>query len=211
MTADELVRGWMADIQRKVDDYVAEFERIRGEPISCHTCTTPGCCKQRVSVGLFEAIPIAVKLRDEGRDTPQLRKRLREDAAIQDAHSQASYFNVGRDCVFLQDGRCSIYEVRPSACRAYATFRPPADCQPPADRPMEVLGMVPYVTQEAFEMATRTHAALGIPDGPEIVHIDYLPRVVLRVLLSAGKKNWAQFVNRQRWPTAKQTGDMFDD
>lgn len=210
-TAEQIVRDWMDDIQAKIDEYVDKYERIKRQPISCRTCTTPGCCKQRVAVPLFEAIPIAVKLRDEGRDTPQFRKRLRAEADVQAAHGQAEYFNLGRDCVFLEDGRCTIYEVRPSACRAYATFRPPADCQPPANRPMEILGMVPYVTADSFEMAKRLHELLGIPDGAERVHVDYLPRVVLRVLLSAGKKNWAQFVDRQGWPTAEGVGDMFDD
>lgn len=211
--AEDIVRRWMADIQAKIDGYVDKFERIQGQRISCRTCAMPGCCKQRVAMPLFEALPIVARLRSEGRDTPALRHHLKEQADLQDSTTQSEYFNLGVDCVFLEGNRCSIYEDRPTACRAYATFEDPERCQPPGGKSL-VLGMVPYVAHETLEMSFKMHAGLGLEESPERVYSDYLPRVVLRLLKSAGRRNkddWARFVSRQSWPTAEQFGDRFDD
>lgn len=51
-----------------------------------------------------------------------------EDA---DDHALSAYFAEGEKCVFLnQEGNCSIYEHRPSACRMYFSRKNPAACAP---------------------------------------------------------------------------------
>jgi hypothetical protein len=109
------------------------------------------CCHLRVMVYPYEAIAL---FRHLGTAMPaevaqQVRERLRSNAA---RLRQAPAGTAPRiACAFLLDGRCSAYEVRPSACAAYHSL-----------------------SREACE---RDHegagdASSGIPVSQALMHID---------------------------------------
>lgn len=201
-----LVRQWMRDIDDRLGTYVDRFEQKRGQSVSCRACTTPGCCKQKVAVPLFEAIPIAARLREQGQDTPELRKRLRALGKEQASYTRAEWLNLDRPCVFLEDGRCAIYEDRPSACRAYYTFSEPALCNPPAGKPVEALACCQHVANESFAVADAFGQDHGLPraePGARQVFVDWLPTAVVRALVAFERPDWPSFVQRQSWPDAE--------
>jgi Fe-S-cluster containining protein len=81
---------------------------------SRHACA-PGCffcCYLPVDVLALEAFRIATHLR-QTRSPGELAALVYRLGA----HGQTDFGT--RPCVFLADGRCSIYEVRPMVCRGY--------------------------------------------------------------------------------------------
>lgn len=91
------------------DEVMAQFDAATPCKAGCG-----GCCHYEVKIYPIEASYIA---RNSGRP---LRK---EPAPNESFH--------GRPCVFLQEGRCSIYAVRPVVCRTHLAFTPTAYwCQP---------------------------------------------------------------------------------
>jgi Fe-S-cluster containining protein len=68
-----------------------------------------------------------------------------------------SYFRLGIPCPFLEDESCSIYDVRPSRCREYLVFTPPAHCADPYHYP---IGRLP-VTLLLNEALTWLWAAMS--------------------------------------------------
>ena len=99
-----------------------------------------GCCYQFVGSHLAEGLGLAHELQQ--RLTPgqlsELRLRLQAEVLrISDGHiSRRDFFEGGTPCVFLEPGvesytgRCSIYPVRPLACRIYYVCSPSEDCSP---------------------------------------------------------------------------------
>lgn len=66
------------------------------------------CCKMAVTISSHEADLIAEHIGVE-RDHPPM--------ALDQGHEVSKFMNV--PCVFLKKGKCSIYEVRPLACRTH--------------------------------------------------------------------------------------------
>ncbi len=95
------------------------------------TCTRgcDHCCYQLVIVNTAEAVAIAAYLLDKQRDMPVLKECRKSLLPLSDpGMTRFSYFEQQQPCVFLKDHQCSIYEVRPSACRWYYAVTPPALC-----------------------------------------------------------------------------------
>lgn len=147
-----------------------------GTPIQCRAgCTS--CCRFWVEIGPLEAIEIAHYLRAEGRDTPALRLKLEAAGKLMEAKSHAAFWALGRFCALLVDGRCSVYPVRPVACRLHNSVTDPKTCDGAVGKRIEVPGLLDE--HAAFCRATAEHPALkGWPAlGP-------LPGMVARALKS---------------------------
>ena len=101
------------DLVRQVhDDMTAAIEALPSK--AQHACA-PGCdfcCYLPVDVLAPEAFRIAAHL--EQTRSPEELANLVYRLGAQGQHD----FGV-RPCVFLANGRCSIYEVRPMVCRGY--------------------------------------------------------------------------------------------
>jgi Fe-S-cluster containining protein len=98
---DELVK-WETDIRGQVKGF------------QCDKCKTALCCRQLVRAAPWEGAEIANFLRKRGRIDPFLRSEFGEAQLASDLQS---WWGKQRPCVFLRGHRCSIYEVRPVACR----------------------------------------------------------------------------------------------
>jgi Fe-S-cluster containining protein len=124
-------------------------ERVeaRGEPVSCRDgCSA--CCNQLVPVGPVEAHMIAALV--DSLPEPR-RGMVHSRFAAAEARLAAwsrrgeldnvdcprdvaayqlgiEYFRLVIPCPFLDDGRCSIYQDRPLACREYLVTSPAENC-----------------------------------------------------------------------------------
>jgi Fe-S-cluster containining protein len=199
-----LVRQWIASLDAGLGEALERFECEQGHPVSCHTCTVPGCCRQMVLCHLFEGLPIAARLVAEGRDTVELHARLRRDADQIDRDGAVAWFDRGPGCAFLADGRCSVYEDRPTPCRAYYVTTPPELCSARSGTRIAYLPCRNEADEHAVQAASRIHRELGL--RAHRVYIDTLPRVVLRLLRARSRQQpaWAAFVDRQAWPGLEQ-------
>lgn len=91
--------------------------------LNCENCalTQHHCCKASISYTVMEVIHLSDQATKLGIDIKVLPSQERDN-----------YFNIVRrdkkpsllndeNCVFLKDGRCSIYDERPSICKVYGT------------------------------------------------------------------------------------------
>jgi Putative zinc- or iron-chelating domain len=83
-------------------------------PVACAPgCTA--CCYQTVQATIPEAILIALRLGDA--DDPR-RQRVLDAASDFAGMSPLERKRTGKPCPLLADGRCSVYDDRPLACRS---------------------------------------------------------------------------------------------
>lgn len=130
-----------------IDKTVAQAA-LRGEKPACQ----PGCascCHVRVEVSPVEVLRLAVWLQDwpaaQRQDLLQgLQQRL---AQLENAGEPSPRL----PCVFLQDGMCSIYPLRPANCRKAHSFSAEA-CQQGATRIPQDLSIT--LAAEALQAGT---------------------------------------------------------
>lgn len=109
---------FIREFQEVFDDAVDKEKTLVSCSKGCHFC-----CRQNVHVYQAEAQVIAEYCQEKGIDIPksylteQLKYGWRELAKT----------DVGW-CIFLKGGECSIYPVRPIACRNYFVVSPPEKC-----------------------------------------------------------------------------------
>lgn len=161
--------------------------------VSCHNCTAPkGCCTLSVGVFMYEAVPIAARLRHEGRDTPELRAELLAAARLMESTSPSDY---RRPCAFLDENeRCTIYEDRPSECGMAFVFSDPIRCSDPEASSIDKF-VAPFVEfPPQFEAKFEQDARLPRLRGP---YMGALPRMVLLCLEAWDRRDYADFFMRE--------------
>jgi Fe-S-cluster containining protein len=147
-------------VHRQVDAAVAPFAALRPEALAAVRCGRgcSHCCRIRVEVTADEAELLAELVR-AGRAHPDgARLALQRDWSTSEAfHGRP---RAEADCIFLgQDGACTVYEDRPSACRALLVASDPALCRE-ADQATRVLAIInPHL--ELVVSAARTLDAAG--------------------------------------------------
>lgn len=119
------------------------------------------CCRINVDISEPEAILISEYCKENGIDIPkdrleeQLKYGWREIAA-----TEAGW------CVFLKEGNCSIYPVRPAACRAYHVASEPHLCDTvtyPASKYKVKIAVFAYpeIDLSAFYAVTSERCKVG--------------------------------------------------
>lgn len=91
--------------------------------LNCETCakTQHHCCKASISYNIMEVLHLSEKADELGIEIKVLPSK-----------EKPNYFNIikrgkpiknlnDENCVFLNDGKCKIYEDRPSICKVYGT------------------------------------------------------------------------------------------
>jgi Fe-S-cluster containining protein len=117
------------------DDAMVQEKPLVSCSKGCHFC-----CRQNVHTFPAEAQVIAAYCKEKEIEIPkdylteQLKYGWRELAKTE----------VGW-CVFLKNGECSIYPVRPSACRSYFVVSPPERCD-----------VVKYPSSEGHRVVVKT-------------------------------------------------------
>ncbi len=186
-------------------DYVESAAKKHLAVISCHTCTSPkGCCKLTMAILFHEALPIADRLRREGRDTPELRAQLAESAELMESRSTAEYRELARPCAFLgADERCTVYEQRPRECGAAFVFSPPEMCSDLAATEVETVRppMEPIKSQLlATEKLVERTLGLVRFQSP---YMGVFPRVVLLWLEAWDRPDFVSYL-AERVPAVTQ-------
>src|SRR4051812_46037862 len=106
-----------------------------GHRVACRSgCTY--CCTVPVAASAPEVLAIATFVRerfDEGRQTA-LDRRVEANIAATDGMDMSRRDRVRLDCPFLEAGKCSVYEVRPVACRGYSSYSV-EDCREDYEHP----------------------------------------------------------------------------
>jgi len=177
-----------AVIARAEVDIVASARRFL-KVISCHSCNEPkGCCTLTTIAYLHEAVPIVARLRAEGRDTLELRERLRASARTMETQAMS----VSRNrCVFLDaNDLCTIYEDRPSVCGTTFVSSPPRDCSTQGVQTESYDNPSSEVSIEA-ERSFETEAGLTRLKGP---YLGALPRMVLLALEAWDRTDYVTFL-----------------
>jgi hypothetical protein len=106
-------------LAREIADAFAAATRA-GTPVAC-AAGCDFCCHLRVSVFEHEAVALLHHLRTRvpQTDAAAAERRITENAARIDAMSVAQHYAARMPCALLVDGRCLVYETRPSACAAH--------------------------------------------------------------------------------------------
>lgn len=114
---ESLARARHADLEDAVEEAFAgspEGEATR-RAVACRKgCSF--CCHINVSVTIPEAILVATALRGDYRE---FAAAVDATAAQTAGLSEIERFRRAVPCPMLKDGACGIYDVRPTACRAY--------------------------------------------------------------------------------------------
>lgn len=176
-------------------------ERATGQVSTCQTCphASPGCCFQKNMIYLREALPIARFLKVNQIDTPALRQQLLEEGEKMEAGEREAWFQGARPCIFLKEGRCSIYALRPGSCRAYHVVSDPANCQPGSYIDVALVDYGP-LHQEWMVQTGKAHAALRLLDTERRIFVGTLPRMVYIALEALEARNFRGYIKQQKWP-----------
>lgn len=127
MTVKTVV-GAYDQIDAMTDKAVEEFG-----PAACSTCRKPTCCWQKVDAYDSEMKQVARAIEDNEPAKARVRQWAQSFVLLPRAVQVAAgaYFRLHRPCPFLVAGRCSIYAIRPVACRTHFSFsESPRDCDP---------------------------------------------------------------------------------
>lgn len=202
-------------VDAHIESLLHNAEQEQGRKASCAGCTNPGCCYQMVWVTLYEALPIARRLRMEGRATRPFIAKLRELGERQEATGRGAWFGRNQPCVLLTpDKKCSVYDLRPVLCRQYFVFSDPRLCLPTAGtqdvvrlnaRPVELT-----VTAQHFQLLQ----ALGLAGQEDpALYLTSLPRmlaIVLEAMASPRDELLTHIKQEPYYPTADNYDEWLD-
>ena len=175
-TVGKATRALIATATELVESSAKTHLRV----ISCYTCTAPGCCNLPITMMFHEVLPVAARLRRDGRDTPELRAHLAESAELMESLSRPHYRALVRPCVFLDTAkRCSVYEDRPRECGTAFVFSPVADCSDVSISEIETVRPdAQTVIRQVYTTAKLVERSLGLVPI-EGGYTGVLPRMVL--------------------------------
>ena len=141
-------------------------------PISACTAGCDHCCKtMAVSAHEVEAEAIASYLRSLPQTEQRLIiKSLREQADVEARIEKMPYRQA---CAFLENGRCSIYEIRPIACRRWVS----SEVQDCTDGDLSNLNHAQNVS-----MVMTLQSTIAYFDATDDVVVGYLANLVLGAL-----------------------------
>jgi len=180
--------------------------------VSCGDCkANKGCCFMSVSALMFEGLPIVRRLKQTGRDTPELRAKLHSLGDAMEDATKGDWFAKQTPCAFLDDDQgCSIYDVRPSACRHHVVFSPPELCSPPETKNTLQFGSDQELTTAFNWNVAIGESFFGMQDLQKqgVVLVGSLPKVVARMLDIFDNEDFCKAMRESDWPTVDNPPNM---
>ena len=189
----------VADINAKSTQGAKKLGKQQKLPVvSCFSCDAPKtCCHSMVVARLYEGVVVAAALREQGRDTPELREQLRTTAAEMEAVTAHGW---RRPCVFLDAGeRCTVYAARPSPCGALFVYTPPQNCSDPGAPLKAYVAHEENAIAQQIEDQFRDRLSLRKKVGRR--YIGVLPRMVLVALEAWDRTDFRDYLRQLDWPT----------
>ena len=195
--------GVLPSIDESVDGFIARAtgEAKRLGKVQCNKCSVrKACCWSVVVARLYEGIRVAAQLRAAGRDTPELRDRLRASA---DAMEAADPYGWRPPCVVLDASeRCSVYAGRPTPCGTLWVYSPPAACNEPGAPIRAFIAEAEYAAATALEEPFRQRLGLRKKVGRR--YLGVLPRMALLALETWDREDFREVLSAHPWPTDEQ-------
>ncbi len=117
----------MREYMEALDDWI---EKYKHKDTMCRKGCF-GCCMQKVSAAELETEVIAKRIA-EGKVSVNMDTLIKQ-AAVGDYDAGEYQTRLGKQnavCVFLSNGECSIYDIRPIMCRTYHVVSDPKHCDP---------------------------------------------------------------------------------
>lgn len=129
LTTDRLAHGWTreaaVDAAAAVADFVDEavdvvYEEYRPS-IACTVGCDHCCCKPGVLVSWPELLRILdhIERNFSNAEVRRVHQRAFEYAALLDGRNPHDPIDEPIPCPLLNEGRCSVYDIRPATCRGY--------------------------------------------------------------------------------------------
>ena len=106
-----------------------------GHRVACRSgCTY--CCMFPVAASAPEVLAVATFVHERFGEGQQaaLNKRVEANILATDGMDMSQRDRIRLDCPFLEAGKCSVYEVRPVACRGYSSYSV-EDCREDYEHP----------------------------------------------------------------------------
>jgi Fe-S-cluster containining protein len=132
LTPDEGVDLWRqlrAEVIRDVELLVRHASTQMQRKPTCASCASGVCCCSRVDVVLMDAVLILEKQEHEGALTKEFLSQCRDRARAElRAGKPSSWIARRTPCLFLRNGRCSVYDVRPVPCALFYVWSDPMNC-----------------------------------------------------------------------------------
>lgn len=124
--------GWTPSVQASVDTAFDAYDRYlhvvtRAHPVSCRNRCSACCCDNPRGVTGVELLRLSSVV-DARSDGTEIRRKFREYAEKKTA--KESWRALKNPCPLLKEGSCSVYPVRPVACRAFVAFTEAEWCDP---------------------------------------------------------------------------------
>jgi Fe-S-cluster containining protein len=166
--------------------------------VQCTNCDAKkACCHSIVVARLYEGIVVAAFLREQGRDTPELRDQLRAAAEAMEAATPQGW---RVPCVFLDGSeRCTVYPARPSPCGTLFVYTPPAACSDPAAAVQAYVAVQENAVAQQIEDEFRDKLSLRKKVGRR--YIGVLPRMVLVALDAWDRTDFRDYLRQFEWPS----------
>ena len=218
----QYLNGVINDLEvyyRKLDKQIVERVRLTllqekmPPETSCSTCTKAGCCRLSIFEPLYAGFPVARHLRVTGKDTPELRERLRTLGERMEAAGRDAWFEENEACAFLRDERCTIYQWRPIACRKYYVSSPAELCNPPPNPDQMICSIdMGIITASSMFTSGQFGELLALKQNRMRMYIGTFPRIVYISLLmleyiAEGGRDLATWLRQFPWPTEDNGND----
>jgi len=177
-------------------------------PPTCESCSSPGCCHQLVLLSVAEAFPIARRLAQEGRDSATFKEKLKTVGAEQEKLGRREWWKRAEPCVFLRDGRCSIYDLCPIMCRSYFSWSEVELCQPPRSSTVKTVSFT-GVGRAMVVLNKEICDQLELPPGPAYMAV--LPRMLAIILecMDRSTKSGVAYLKKQHFMTVPELEAWF--
>jgi Fe-S-cluster containining protein len=183
ISVQSLVRG-ASDVAAFADEAIGIVQSEYRPHLDCREGCSYCCQKPGVLVTIPEILRILDTVRATCDDDAmlELRQRANAYAGAIDGHDFNESTNASVPCPLLEDGRCTVYAVRPLVCRGYNSTRVDACRQASVDHSagVPIFAMLKDVTDGATVGASQTLEAHGVNDA--LVDLG----TALQIALSAG-------------------------
>ncbi|MDB4962690.1 MAG: hypothetical protein JWP01_2689 [Myxococcales bacterium] len=202
--AEEQLVPWLADnvahINKASGKGAKETSKLVKLAVSCGACkATKTCCWSLVVARLYEGMIVAARLKDSGRDTPEMREQLRTRAEAMEA---ASPYDWRTPCLFLDEReRCTVYDVRPTSCGALYVYTPPELCTTRAQEIKAYVAANELAAATELEEAFRQRLSLRHKVGRR--YLGVLPRMVLVSLEAWDREDFRDYLRQLPWPSGE--------
>jgi Fe-S-cluster containining protein len=157
------------DVARFADEAIGIVKDEYRPKLDCKEGCSYCCCKPGVLVSVPEFVRIVNHIRTafSAGEVSDLAERARTYAAQMQGRSLDEFVDDSVPCPFLDNGRCSVYAIRPLVCRGYNSTSVDAcrDAHENADHFVPIFSVIKDVTDGATVGTSQCLQNAGVNDA----------------------------------------------